>query len=66
MPIIIVVLLLCILILHIEIMQINREHLCETSSLKLVLTKKEKEIVELKRQIEYHKNKSRYEDYLKD
>jgi predicted Holliday junction resolvase-like endonuclease len=63
---IIVILLIFVVMLHIEIMEINREYLCDTSSLKLRLTEKEKEIVELKRQVEYHKNKLRYEDYLKD
>ena len=55
-----------IILLHFELVENNREYLGDISTLQLEILKKEKEIIELKRQIEYHKNKLKYEDYLKD
>jgi hypothetical protein len=66
MLIIIFILFLWVGLLHFELMEINREYLCDTSSLKLRLKEKDEEIFELKKQIEYYKNKLSYEDYLKN
>jgi hypothetical protein len=66
MLIIILILFLWVGLLYFEIMEMSREYLCDISLLKLRFKEKEKEIFELKKQIEYYKNKLRYEDYLKD
>jgi len=64
--IIVFILFFWIILLHAEIMEINRAYLGDISSFELRFKEKEKKILELKKQVEYYKGQESCNDYLTD